>query len=67
MTVILLAIVGTIQQYSSGWLSDLAEGPQTFMTGMMENGVWAPADKGKALNPNFKSNNRHGSYKPNGQ
>ena len=67
MSIVVIAIVGLIKQHSSGWLSDLAEGPQAFMVGMMQDSEWMPADKSKDLNPNFKSHQRHGAYLPSGQ
>ncbi len=41
------------------YLSRLVEKPWQHLAGMMQNGVWAPPEKGMDLHPNHLS--RHGS------
>ncbi|MCJ8275282.1 MAG: hypothetical protein MJK18_00435 [Bdellovibrionales bacterium] len=42
-----------------GYLSSLVEGPWQHLSGMIQNGVWAPPQQGTALHPN--NLDRHGS------
>ena len=42
-----------------GYLARLVEGPWQHLAGMMENGIWAPPEAGRADHPNHLL--RHGS------
>lgn len=63
--VLILAIVmstvyaGTKVMRDEAFLAKMVERPWSFLAGMIENGVWMPAESGRSLHPNHLS--RHGS------
>lgn len=55
IAILLLGFVLSIskQFQEKNLLANVVEGPQTYLVGMAENGVWLPADKANAQHPNL--------------
>lgn len=54
-----VAMAGTQLMRDQQFLTRLVEGPWQYMSGMIENGYWAPPQLGRTKHPNQA--NRHGS------
>lgn len=53
-TVILALIITVSESFRrQGILSNLVEGPWTYVDGMARHGVWAPRQRAMSLDPNF--------------
>lgn len=62
MSTILFAVILAVSQYfkSNHILAGIVEGPQTYLIGMAENGVWKQAKDANQFHPNLVA--RHMSY-----
>ncbi|MFK8136831.1 MAG: TadE/TadG family type IV pilus assembly protein [Bdellovibrionales bacterium] len=64
VTAILVIIAGVVidQLKSRGIMEELVNGPNTLISGMIQNGVWAAPDVGKQHHPSYLK--RHVSLDP---
>ncbi len=67
MLVIVLAVATAISNVVSGQhlLANLAQGPQNFLSGMVQDGVWAPIQTSSGQNPGLRY--RHATQRPRSQ
>ena len=60
-TMLLVGVLTLSRTFESkNLLADVVEGPQTYLQGMAENGVWKPAKQANAYHPNLLK--RHMTY-----